>query len=226
MPKRKGVFFSEVSPKISWILLMIALPEKFKILIVVASAVRLWKIAFYSVSLFVCTDWYGISYLERFKIDVPDLRDLPKVPESEPIRTEGQLVKHLLSGYQRRGRPVINVSFFNYSVITICFIACSCCRHYNSLLFFIIHPYNLLHCKFMVCRFCRHHNLLLLFIIHLQFVALQIHGRCCRHLRLSLWVSEERCNRFWALTRRQGPSQLIFGLEFLLLIMFHNTWNY
>jgi len=55
-------------------------------------------------------DWYGISYLERFKIDVPDLRDLPKVPEFEPIRTEGQLVKHLLSGYQRRGRPVINAS--------------------------------------------------------------------------------------------------------------------
>ena len=141
---------------------MIALPEKFKILIVVASAVRLWKIAFYSVSLFVCTDWYGISFLERFKIDVPDLRDLPKVPEFEPIRTEGQLVKHLLSGYQRRGRPVINVSFFSYSVITICFIVCS----------------------WIPC--CRHHNLLLIIIIHPQFFALLVHDRCCRHRRLSL----------------------------------------
>ena len=131
---------------------MIALPEKFKILIVVASAVRLWKIAFYSVSLFVCTDWYGISYLERFKIDVPDLRDLPKVPEFEPIRTEGQLVKHLLSGYQRRARPVISVSFFNYSVITICFIVCSWMSHDAGIIIYyhLLFIYNLLHCKFMV----------------------------------------------------------------------------
>ena len=36
--------------------------------------------------------------------------ELAEVPESEPIRTEGQLVKELLSGYQRRGRPGANVS--------------------------------------------------------------------------------------------------------------------
>ena len=131
---------------------MIVLPEKLKISIVIAFDVPLRKIAFYSVRLFLCTDWYGISYLERFKIDVPDLRDLPKVPESEPIRSEGQLVKHLLSGYQRRGRPVINVSFFNYSVITTCFIACSWMSHVASIIicYHLLFIYNLLHCKFMV----------------------------------------------------------------------------
>ena len=111
-------------------------PEKLKISIVVASDVRPRKIAFYSVRLFLCTDWYGISYLERFKIDVPDLRDLPKVPEFEPIRSEGQLVKHLLSGYQRRGRPVINVSFFDYSVISNCFIACSWMSHVAGIIIY------------------------------------------------------------------------------------------
>ena len=35
---------------------------------------------------------------------------LAEVPEFEPVRTEGQLVKELLSGYQKRGRPVSNVS--------------------------------------------------------------------------------------------------------------------
>ena len=90
----------------------------------------------------------------------------------------------------------------------------------------LLELFSYYNCLFMDVPCCRHHNLSLFVVIHLQFVALQIHGRCCRHLRLSLWVSEERCNRFWALTRRQGPSQLIFGLEFLLLIMFHNTWNY
>ena len=37
---------------------------------------------------------------------------LPEVPEeSEPIRTEGELVKELLSGYSKRARPAINVRF-------------------------------------------------------------------------------------------------------------------
>ena len=35
---------------------------------------------------------------------------LAEVPEFEPVQTEGQLVKELLSGYQKRGRPVSNVS--------------------------------------------------------------------------------------------------------------------
>ena len=35
---------------------------------------------------------------------------LAEVPEFEPVQTEGQLVKELLSGYQKRGRPVFNVS--------------------------------------------------------------------------------------------------------------------
>ena len=44
--------------------------------------------------------------------DLDDLDDLDEeVPESDPIRTEGQLVRELLSGYSKRGRPVINVSF-------------------------------------------------------------------------------------------------------------------
>ena len=114
--QKKGCFFLGTLPQ-NLMNFTYDRPEKLKISIVVASDDRLRKIAFYSLRLLLCTDWYGISYLERFKIDVPDLRDLPKVPESEPIRSEGQLVKHLLSGYQRRGRPVNDVSFFHYSVI-------------------------------------------------------------------------------------------------------------
>ena len=46
------------------------------------------------------TSWYGYTTTQM----------LAEVPEFEPVRTEGQLVKELLSGYQKRGRPVFNVS--------------------------------------------------------------------------------------------------------------------
>ena len=49
------------------------------------------------------TSWYGYTTAQM----------LAEVPELEPVRTEGQLVKELLSGYQKRGRPVSNVSFLS-----------------------------------------------------------------------------------------------------------------
>ena len=71
---------------------------------------------------FPIADWYGLPYIKRLKNEdsgtswytIHGYRTaemLPEVPESEPIRTEGQLVKELLSGYQKRGRPVSNVSY-------------------------------------------------------------------------------------------------------------------
>ena len=49
------------------------------------------------------TSWYGFTTTQM----------LAEVPELEPVRTEGQLVKELLSGYQKRGRPVSDVSFLS-----------------------------------------------------------------------------------------------------------------
>ena len=50
------------------------------------------------------TSWYGYTTTQM----------LAEVPEFEPVRTEGQLVKELLSGYKKRGRPVSNVSVLSY----------------------------------------------------------------------------------------------------------------
>ena len=55
-------------------------------------------------------DWYGLPYMKRLMSN-RRWEEMLEVPESEPIRTEGQLVRELLSGYSKRGRPVINVSF-------------------------------------------------------------------------------------------------------------------
>ena len=55
-------------------------------------------------------DWYGLPYMKRLKSN-RRWEEMLEVPESEPIRTEGHLVRELLSGYSKRGRPVINVSF-------------------------------------------------------------------------------------------------------------------
>ena len=49
------------------------------------------------------TPWYGYTTAQM----------LAEVPELEPVRTEGQLVKELLSGCQKRGRPVSDVSFLS-----------------------------------------------------------------------------------------------------------------
>jgi len=54
-------------------------------------------------------DWYGLPYMKRLMSN-RRWEEMLEVPESEPIRREGQLVRELLSGYRKRGRPVINAS--------------------------------------------------------------------------------------------------------------------